>query len=65
MAGFIHWCSVFKSGGVCSYSGRDKCRLFEYSLSANTWDMFDTHVNDFPLAIYLGLKTGAVRKNGM
>ena len=39
-------------GGVCNDSGREKCRLFEYSLSANTWDMFDTHIADFALASY-------------
>ena len=39
-------------GGVYNDSEREKCRLFEYSLSANTWDMFDTHIANFALASY-------------
>ena len=33
-------------------SPRDQCRLFEYSLSLDTWDVFDTHLSDFALASY-------------
>ena len=39
-------------GGVCSESGRERCRLFEYSLSFNTWDVFDTHLAEFTLVSY-------------
>jgi hypothetical protein len=39
------------AGAICG-SGRDKCRLFEYSITLNTWDILDTHLAEFALASY-------------
>jgi hypothetical protein len=39
------------AGAFCG-SGRDKCRLFEYCITLNTWDILDTHLAEFALASY-------------
>lgn len=39
------------AGALCG-SERDKCRLFEYSITLNTWDIIDTHLAEFALASY-------------
>ena len=39
-------------GGLYSGSEREKCRLFEYSVLLNTWDIFDINLADFCLATY-------------
>ena len=39
-------------GGVYPGSQREMCRLFEYSVSLNTWDIFDIDLADFALASY-------------
>ena len=39
-------------GGVYPGSEREMCRLFEYSVTLNTWDLFDIDLADFALASY-------------
>ena len=39
-------------GGLYCGSKRDKCRLFEYSVTLNTWDLFDIDVAEFALVSY-------------
>ena len=39
-------------GGVYPGSEQEMCRLFEYSVSLNTWDIFDIDLADFALASY-------------
>ena len=39
------------AGAICG-SEHDKCRLFEYSVMLNTWDILDTHLAEFALASY-------------
>ena len=45
---------LYVAGESFGLSGRDldQCRLFEYSLSLDTWDIFDTHLSKFALASY-------------
>lgn len=39
------------AGAICG-SERDRCRLFEYSIALDTWDILDTHLAEFALASY-------------
>ena len=43
---------LYVGAGVFSGTEHDKCRLYEYSLTLNTWDIFDTHLAEFALASY-------------
>ena len=39
-------------GGVLLGSIPDRCRLFEYTLSIDTWDILDTNISEFALASF-------------
>ena len=43
---------LYVGAGVFCGAEHDKCRLYEYSLALNTWDIFDTHLAEFALASY-------------
>ena len=43
---------LYVGAGAMGGSERDKCRLFEYSVTLNTWDIIDTHLAEFALASY-------------
>lgn len=39
-------------GGVFRCTIPDRCRLFEYTLSKDAWDMLDTNISEFALASF-------------
>ena len=47
----VHLKDCVYVGGLCG-TVQDKCRLFIYSLSADTWNMLDTEVYHYSLALY-------------